>query len=140
MVLEQNVYKLFKMRMIVIKGDNRVNRGGSWNNNAQNCRSANRNNNSPDNSNNNLGFRLVFAPQLKRMDGFPLLNQLLSCPYANWANTILKISFSRLCPKNLILLFGKSIIASFSAISNELNQEPIKIKYEFVIAYGNCLY
>ncbi|MBN1423935.1 hypothetical protein JXA88_05195 [Candidatus Fermentibacteria bacterium] len=34
-------------------------RGGSWNNNAQNCRSANRNNNSPGNSNNNIGFRLV---------------------------------------------------------------------------------
>jgi hypothetical protein len=40
-------------------GSNRVKRGGSWNNNANNCRVANRNNNSPDNSNNNLGFRLV---------------------------------------------------------------------------------
>ena len=38
-------------------GLNRVNRGGSWNNNARNCRSANRNNNSPDNTNDNLGFR-----------------------------------------------------------------------------------
>ncbi len=63
------------------KGDNRVNRGGSWNNNAQNCRSANRNNNSPDNSNNNIGFRLVLASQLKRMDGYPLLNQLLFQPF-----------------------------------------------------------
>lgn len=34
-------------------------RGGSWNNDAQNCRSANRNNNSPGNRNNNLGFRLA---------------------------------------------------------------------------------
>jgi hypothetical protein len=34
-------------------------RGGSWNNNARNCRSANRNNNNPDNRNNNIGFRLV---------------------------------------------------------------------------------
>jgi formylglycine-generating enzyme required for sulfatase activity len=41
------------------KSSNRVNRGGSWNNNAQNCRVANRNNNAPGNSNNNLGFRLV---------------------------------------------------------------------------------
>jgi Sulfatase-modifying factor enzyme 1 len=41
------------------KGSNRVNRGGSWNNNPQNCRVANRNNNSPGNSNNNLGFRLA---------------------------------------------------------------------------------
>ena len=40
-------------------GSNRVNRGGSWNNNATNCRCANRNNNSPSNTNNNLGFRLA---------------------------------------------------------------------------------
>ena len=38
---------------------NRVNRGGSWNNNASNCRVANRNNNTPANRNNNLGFRLA---------------------------------------------------------------------------------
>jgi hypothetical protein len=36
-----------------------VNRGGSWNNQAANCRSANRNGNRPDNRNNNLGFRLA---------------------------------------------------------------------------------
>jgi hypothetical protein len=35
-------------------GSNRVQRGGNWNNNAQNCRSANRNN--------NIGFRLASAP------------------------------------------------------------------------------
>ncbi|MBN1507852.1 MAG: SUMF1/EgtB/PvdO family nonheme iron enzyme [Sedimentisphaerales bacterium] len=40
-------------------GDNRVNRGGSWNNNARNCRSANRNRNTPGNRNNNLGLRLA---------------------------------------------------------------------------------
>ncbi len=34
-------------------------RGGGWNNNARNCRAANRNNNTPDNRNNNIGFRLV---------------------------------------------------------------------------------
>ncbi|MGA1840693.1 MAG: SUMF1/EgtB/PvdO family nonheme iron enzyme [bacterium] len=44
-------------------------RGGSWNNNAQNCRSANRNYNMPDNRNNNVGFRLVFVPQLMGMAG-----------------------------------------------------------------------
>ena len=33
-------------------------RGGSWNNNASNCRVVNRNNNHPDNRNNNVGFRL----------------------------------------------------------------------------------
>ncbi|MEM9814872.1 MAG: SUMF1/EgtB/PvdO family nonheme iron enzyme [Leptolyngbyaceae cyanobacterium] len=34
-------------------------RGGSWNNNPENCRSANRNRNAPDNTNNNVGFRVV---------------------------------------------------------------------------------
>jgi len=41
-----------------------VYRGGSWLNNAQNCRAANRNNDGPDNRNNNLGFRLALALQL----------------------------------------------------------------------------
>ncbi|MBU6429743.1 MAG: SUMF1/EgtB/PvdO family nonheme iron enzyme [Cyanobacteria bacterium REEB65] len=40
-------------------GSNRVNRGGSWNNNAGNERAAYRNNNTPTNRNNNIGFRLV---------------------------------------------------------------------------------
>ncbi|NJL40588.1 MAG: hypothetical protein HC840_03445 [Leptolyngbyaceae cyanobacterium RM2_2_4] len=34
-------------------------RGGSWNNNPRNCRSANRNRNLRDNRNNNIGFRVV---------------------------------------------------------------------------------
>ena len=38
-------------------GSNRVIRGGSWNNDADNCRVANRNWNNPDNRNNNVGFR-----------------------------------------------------------------------------------
>ena len=33
--------------------------GGSWNNNASNLRSANRNNNTPSNRNNDIGFRLA---------------------------------------------------------------------------------
>ena len=37
----------------------RVVRGGSWNNNPQNLRSACRNNNTTDNRNNNLGFRVA---------------------------------------------------------------------------------
>ncbi|MEM6633472.1 MAG: hypothetical protein AAF694_27610 [Bacteroidota bacterium] len=40
-------------------------RGGNWNNTARNCRVSNRNNNSPGNQNNNLGFRVAFSPQLK---------------------------------------------------------------------------
>jgi Sulfatase-modifying factor enzyme 1 len=34
-------------------------RGGSWNNNQDNARSANRNRNNPNNRNNNIGFRVV---------------------------------------------------------------------------------
>ncbi|MBK8195783.1 MAG: SUMF1/EgtB/PvdO family nonheme iron enzyme [Lewinellaceae bacterium] len=37
----------------------RVVRGGSWNNNSNNCRSTNRNRNNTDNRNNNIGFRLA---------------------------------------------------------------------------------
>jgi hypothetical protein len=51
--------QLSSEKRAAIKGSNRVKRGGSWNNNAQNCRSANRNNNTPSNRNNNLGFRLT---------------------------------------------------------------------------------
>jgi len=46
-------------RLEAVTGSNRVIRGGSWNNNASNCRSANRNNNDPFNRNNNIGFRPV---------------------------------------------------------------------------------
>jgi formylglycine-generating enzyme required for sulfatase activity len=46
-----------------VSGDNRVKRGGSWNNNGQNLRSAYRNNNNPNNRNNNNGFRLVRPAQ-----------------------------------------------------------------------------
>ncbi|MCL2806042.1 MAG: SUMF1/EgtB/PvdO family nonheme iron enzyme [Treponema sp.] len=42
-----------------VSGENRVIRGGSWNNDGQNLRSAYRNNNNPDNRNNNIGFRVV---------------------------------------------------------------------------------
>ena len=40
-------------------GSNRVKRGGSWYNNSNNCKVANRNNNNPYNRNNNYGFRVV---------------------------------------------------------------------------------
>jgi len=41
-------------------GSSRGLRGGNWNNNADNCTVANRdNNNNPDNRNNNIGFRLA---------------------------------------------------------------------------------
>ncbi len=38
-----------------------MNRGGSWNNPARNCRSAYRNRNRPGNRNNNLGLRVSRA-------------------------------------------------------------------------------
>jgi formylglycine-generating enzyme required for sulfatase activity len=47
-------------------GANRVVRGGSWNNNARNVRSAYRNRNEPGNRDNNLGFRCAGAHD--RMD------------------------------------------------------------------------
>ncbi|MCB5247013.1 MAG: SUMF1/EgtB/PvdO family nonheme iron enzyme [Candidatus Cloacimonetes bacterium] len=40
-------------------GSNRVKRGGSWNNNANNCTVSNRNNNNATNTNNNIGFRCL---------------------------------------------------------------------------------
>ena len=39
-------------------------RGGAWNNKPRNVRSANRNNNTPDNRNNNIGLRLSSPPAL----------------------------------------------------------------------------
>jgi len=54
-------------------------RGGSWNNQGANCTASNRNRNEPDNSNNNLGFRLLAAPQFVPLcasigtDRFPVL-------------------------------------------------------------------
>jgi len=41
--------------------DDRVVRGGSWNNNQNNARAAYRNNNNPNNRNNNIGFRVVLS-------------------------------------------------------------------------------
>lgn len=40
-----------------MRGQAIVLRGGFWNNNPINLRTANRNNNTPDNRNNNIGFR-----------------------------------------------------------------------------------
>jgi formylglycine-generating enzyme required for sulfatase activity len=39
-------------------------RGGSWNNNPNNARSATRNNNDPDNRNNNIGFRVLCSSHI----------------------------------------------------------------------------
>jgi hypothetical protein len=42
----------------------RVVRGGSWNNDADNARSAARNNNDPDNRNDNIGLRVLCASHI----------------------------------------------------------------------------
>ena len=43
----------------MLKKGQAINNGGSWDNNPNNCRSASRNNNTPGNRNNNIGFRVV---------------------------------------------------------------------------------
>ena len=48
-------------RGTLLKGQNRVLRGGSWIDNGRDLRSANRNGNEPDNRNHNMGFRLAGA-------------------------------------------------------------------------------
>jgi len=45
------------MQPVGLPGDDRVARGGSWNNNQDNARAAFRNRNYPNNWNNNIGFR-----------------------------------------------------------------------------------
>lgn len=44
---------------MILKGSNRVIRGGSWNNEAANCESTNRNRNDPSNRWNNNGMVLA---------------------------------------------------------------------------------
>ena len=46
-------------------------RGGSWNNKPRNVRSANRNGNTADNRNNNLGFRLAQSARVVFNDTSP---------------------------------------------------------------------
>ena len=46
-------------------------RGGSWNNNPQNCRAAYRNRNAPANRNNNYGFRVCFRLHAHPSSGAP---------------------------------------------------------------------
>ena len=67
------------------RGSNRVKRGGNWNNNGNNCRSANRNNNNPSNVNNNVGFRLSSSSRRPIADVYgcprraPVMTRPLSC-------------------------------------------------------------
>jgi hypothetical protein len=51
----------------LIENANRVVRGGSWNNDAQNARAAYRNGNHPENRWNNLGFRCLSSGEHRMM-------------------------------------------------------------------------
>lgn len=64
----ERVSKRFGSRREAV-GSSRIHRGGSWNNDAHNCRSSQRNRNDAGNRNDNIGFRLFCsaAPQ----DGTP---------------------------------------------------------------------
>lgn len=82
------------VRRVIIAGANRVLRGGSWNNNGRNCRSANRNRNEPANRNNNIGFRLALA-QARRdaaLDQMIILSAVLR---RRKANALRQVSRSR---------------------------------------------
>jgi len=50
-------------------------RGGSWNNDANNCRSANRNRNTPDNRNTNNGFRVCLSVPAAQGTGWMSLTE-----------------------------------------------------------------
>ncbi len=55
------MFEYDKLLTVVDQNQQRVLRGGSWINNGRNLRSAYRNANTPDNRNNNIGFRLAGA-------------------------------------------------------------------------------
>jgi hypothetical protein len=61
------------------EGSNRVNRGGSWNNNARNARVSNRNNNNPDNRNNNIGFRVACSTEQSFHGQLPITLPTTTC-------------------------------------------------------------
>lgn len=57
------------------EGSFRVNRGGCWSDAARNCRSGNRNRNSPGNRDFNLGFRVALVPSGKASQSSPASQQ-----------------------------------------------------------------
>ena len=62
----------------MFKGTNRVNRGGSWNNDAANCRTANRNTNDPTNRTNINGFRVALNSADERLRTIVLLTYAMA--------------------------------------------------------------
>jgi len=64
------------------QNDRRVVRGGSWNNNPRNLRSANRNRNNTDEANNNLGFRVASTPaNWPEPDDSRIVRACSGCPH-----------------------------------------------------------
>ncbi|MCF6153833.1 MAG: hypothetical protein E3K36_00975 [Candidatus Brocadia sp.] len=61
----QNLGELQGIRYNLWGGVECVVRGGSWNNEGNRCRCANRNRNNPDNRNNNIGFRCASTQILR---------------------------------------------------------------------------
>jgi len=68
------------IRVKTVSASNRVKRGGSWNNNAENCRVANRNNNDPDNSNNNIGLRIANTFTCENRNVYGCSGSAQKCP------------------------------------------------------------
>jgi hypothetical protein len=66
-----------------LETNRRVVRGGSWNNNQDNARAAYRNNNTPDNRNNNLGFRVVCSSHIVRPPSKAQASAAICLPVAN---------------------------------------------------------
>jgi hypothetical protein len=99
-------------------GSNRVNRGGSWNNDPQNCRVANRNNDDPGNRNNNLGLRLANTAPV-REGGFLRIStrrEALSCRCScilaplSGSNKSLAAPFSSSDVKNGAAFYGVALL------------------------------
>lgn len=70
--------------------------GGTWNNNGQNCRAANRNRNEPDERNHNIGFRLAPA-QKQETPPLTRRSSRLRRPHGPWQKPKATRCVSRPC-------------------------------------------
>jgi len=80
-------------------GQPRLVRGGSWNNYARNCRSANRNRNRRDNRNNNIGFRVLCPfPSTLHRESWRMGNSL-SVPEESSPTPVMLVTTSKKQPE-----------------------------------------